>query len=332
MHAAALLALSFCYVTAPDSPAVDPPTQVADSRLRLQVFVEAPEIVTPIGIAINARSRLFVVESHTHFPPAGYTGPKSDRIKIFEDTDGDGKADKSTIFHEGLRHTMNLEVAADQSLLVATRSEILRLRDTDGDGVAEERTSLVQLETGGDYPHNGLSGFAVDFDGNIYFGFGENLGVEYNLIGAGGKTLRGGGEGGTFTAARWMARSSSGSPPVSGTRSISAWMPSIISLPSTTTPIPGRHAGCCISSKMETTAIASGMAVKGHIRSRPGTANCPGRYRWLRVRGKRRVVLSLTNRTIYRTSTVATCWLLPGAIIGLSVTCRGKWELRSVPR
>jgi putative membrane-bound dehydrogenase-like protein len=198
MHAAALLALTCCFVSAPAQPAADPPTQVADSRLRLQVFAEAPDIVTPVGIAIDSRGRLFVVESHTHFPPAGYAGPKSDRIKIFEDTDGDGKADKSTIFYEGLRHTMNLEVAADQSLLVATRSEILRLRDTDGNGVADERTSLVQLETGGDYPHNGLSGFAIDFSGNIYFGFGENLGVKYKLIGAEGKTLRGGGEGGNI--------------------------------------------------------------------------------------------------------------------------------------
>ena len=42
--------------------------------------------------------KLFVVESHTHFPKPDYLGPKSDRIKIFHDDNHDGRPDRITIF------------------------------------------------------------------------------------------------------------------------------------------------------------------------------------------------------------------------------------------
>ena len=170
--------------------------RVADPRLKLELFAEAPQIVTPVGIAIDPRGRVLVIESHTHFPPPDYRGPKGDRIRLLEDTNHDGRADKVTTFFEGLQSTMNLALYRDGSVYVATRSEVLRLRDEDEDGVAEARESLVKLETPGNYPHNGLSGFAFDFAGDVYFGMGENLGADYRLVGADGKTLSGGGEGG----------------------------------------------------------------------------------------------------------------------------------------
>ena len=56
-------------------------------------------------------------------------------------------------------------------------------------GRTSERRSC-NLETKGDYPHNGLSGFAFDFDGNVYFGLGENKGAEFKLIGTDGSVGR----------------------------------------------------------------------------------------------------------------------------------------------
>ena len=50
-------------------------------------------------------------------------------------------------------------------------------------------------------PH-GLSGFAFDFTGKVYFGLGENLGADYRLIGSDGATLTGGGEGGNIYRCR----------------------------------------------------------------------------------------------------------------------------------
>jgi putative membrane-bound dehydrogenase-like protein len=170
--------------------------QIHDERLKIELFAAEPQIVTPTGIAVDAGGHILAIESHTHFRPNGYQGPSADRIRRFEDTDGDGRADKITTFSEGTTHTMSIAVYHDGSVYVATRREIFRLRDKDGDGVSDERTEIMKLDTKGDYPHNGLSGFAFVFLGNVYFGFGENLGADYKLVGSDGTTLSGGGEGG----------------------------------------------------------------------------------------------------------------------------------------
>ncbi len=175
--------------------------RVLDSRLKLDLIADAPQIVTPTGIAIDRRGCVYVIECHTHFRPEGYEGPKADRIRILWDTEDD-HVDHITTFYEGTTATMNLAFHPDGSLYVATRSEIFRLRDTDRDDVADERTRIAHLETTGNYPHNGLSGFAFDFFGNVYFGFGENLGADYKLIGSDGAALLGGGEGGNIYRCR----------------------------------------------------------------------------------------------------------------------------------
>lgn len=165
--------------------------KVVDQRLTLELYAAEPDIVTPTGIAVDRKGRVLVIESHTHFRPEGYKGPPGDRILAFEGARSDGRAEKRSIFFEGTQYTMNLGIHPDDSVYVATRMEIFRLRDTDGDGKADERTPIVHLDTPGNYPHNGLSGFAFDLAGNVYFGFGENLGAQYKLIGSDGKTLVG---------------------------------------------------------------------------------------------------------------------------------------------
>jgi putative membrane-bound dehydrogenase-like protein len=161
----------------------------ADPRLVVELFAAAPDIVHPIAMDFDSKGRLLVVESHTHFRPAKYDGPKHDRIRMLEDTDGDGKADKFTTFYEGTDATMDLAVHFDGSVYVATRNEIIRLRDTDGDGKADERTRIAFLDTAGNYPHNGLSGLAFNSKGELYFGMGENLGASFKLIGSDGTTI-----------------------------------------------------------------------------------------------------------------------------------------------
>jgi putative membrane-bound dehydrogenase-like protein len=175
------------------------PPKVLDDRLQLQLVAAEPEVVTPTGLAVDERGRVLVIESHTHFPLEGYKGPKHDRILILDDFDpATGKARKIGVFFEGTTHTMNLAVYHDGSIYVATRAEIFRLRDVNHDGKADGLTRICHLETAGNYPHNGLSGFAFNFAGNVYFGFGENLGADYKLIGSDGKSLAGGGEGGNI--------------------------------------------------------------------------------------------------------------------------------------
>ncbi len=172
--------------------------QSTDPRLKIDLFAESPAVVTPVGIVVDPRGRVFAVESHTHFPPPGYTGPKTDRILMLEDTKGAGKADRVSVFYENSKATMCLAISPDGSLYVSTRSDIFRLRDAGGAGKAAEATPIVHLETSCTYPHDGLEGMAFDFHGDLVFGMGENLGQKYKLSGSDGQSVSGGGEGGNM--------------------------------------------------------------------------------------------------------------------------------------
>src|SRR5947207_14082586 len=92
-----------------------------DSRLVVELFAAEPDIVHPIGVAFDRKGRLLVIESHTHFPREGYQGPKGDRIRVLEDTDGDGKAERFTTFFEGTRKSMSIAVHPDGAVYLATR-------------------------------------------------------------------------------------------------------------------------------------------------------------------------------------------------------------------
>src|SRR5947209_5202524 len=173
-----------------------------DPRLVVELVAREPDIVTPTGLTVDERGRLWVIENNTHERPQGYRGPSSDRIRVFADFDGRGRARQVTTFAEGFRNAMSIALGQKGAVYLATRSDVYLLRDRDGDGVADERRVIVRLDTPGDYPHNGLSGFAFDGLGNLYFSLGENLGAPYKLIGSDGSTLRGGGEGGNIYRCR----------------------------------------------------------------------------------------------------------------------------------
>lgn len=169
-----------------------------DPALKLQQVAIEPEIVTPTGITVDESGRIWAIENHTHQRSKDYVGPSSDRIRIFDDFDASGKARRVTTFAEGFRNSMGLILDFDGAAYLATRAAIYRLRDTDGDGRADEQRVIVRLDTKAVYPHNGLSGFAWDALGRLYFGFGENEGLAYQLVGSDGRTLSGGGEGGSI--------------------------------------------------------------------------------------------------------------------------------------
>ncbi len=169
-----------------------------DDRLTIQLIAQEPEIVTPTGVAVDARGRIWVIENNTHEVSKNYKGFPSDRIQIFDDFGPDGRARKITTFADGFKNSMSLLLGKDGAVFFAMRNEILLLRDTKNSGTADERKTVVKLETAGTYPHNGLSGLTLGPDGKLYFGLGENLGKDYSLIGSDGTTLKGGGEGGNI--------------------------------------------------------------------------------------------------------------------------------------
>ena len=178
------------------------PPVISDDRLVIELAAREPDIVTPTGLAVDELGRVWAIENNTHQRQANYKGFDSDRIKIFGDPGPDGNFRKVTTFADGFKHSMGLALGRNGDVYLATRSDIWRLRDPKNEGKATERKVIVKLDTPGDYPHNGLSGFAFDGQGNMYFALGENLGASYKLIGSDGTVLSGGGEGGSIYRCR----------------------------------------------------------------------------------------------------------------------------------
>jgi putative heme-binding domain-containing protein len=67
----------------------------SDPGVVIERFAAAPDVVTPVGVTVDPKGRVLVVESHTHFRPPGYKGPPADRIRVLEDRDGDGRGGRT---------------------------------------------------------------------------------------------------------------------------------------------------------------------------------------------------------------------------------------------
>jgi putative membrane-bound dehydrogenase-like protein len=158
----------------------------------LTLVNEHPDLVTPTGIDVDAQGNIWIISSHTHFPPQDYQGPKHDEILVFSNPG------KRRVFYNHTEKTMDLELGADGWVYLAERDRILRIRDTDGDGKADQEEDIAVLASAATYPHNGLSGLAWHPNGNLYFTLGENFNEEWVLTGTDGRTATGTGEGGVF--------------------------------------------------------------------------------------------------------------------------------------
>lgn len=177
--------------------------RVLDERLELNLIAEDPEIVTPIGIAIDSLERIFVLESHTHLPPNDYPGPKGDKIKIFADQDGDGHPERISVFAEGFIEGVNIAFSPEGQLYVVTSSAVYALYDRDKDGVSEEQVKVVELtEPEEVYAHAALLGITFSPDGWMYLSRGNTGSSHWKMEGTDGSSLSGYGDGGNIVRAR----------------------------------------------------------------------------------------------------------------------------------
>ena len=172
-----------------------PQLKYHESGIKLTVVAEQPAVVTPTGIDVDAAGRVWVVSSHTHFRPEDYDGPEHDEVVVLHPNG------ERSVFYDRTDATMDLELGNDGWVYLAERDRILRIRDSNGDGSADEEQNLASLETEADYPHNGLAGLAWHVNGELIFTLGENYWTEWKLTGTDGKQYQGTGEGGVFRCA-----------------------------------------------------------------------------------------------------------------------------------
>ncbi len=111
------------------------------AEFKLELFASEPDIIEPIAFNFDERGRLWIIEA-INYPNVVLNGsPGDDRIKIVEDTNGDGKADKFTVFAEHLNLPTSL-VFANGGVVVAAAPHMLFLKDTNGDDKADVRQVL----------------------------------------------------------------------------------------------------------------------------------------------------------------------------------------------
>ncbi len=133
----------------------------------LQLFAAEPDIGAPVSANWDEKGRLWLLETED-YPNEIHIedGIGNDRIKIIEDTDGDGKADKFTIFADNLSVPTSL-VFHNGAGIVAQAPHFLYLKDTDGDDRADIR-EIIMSGWGTFDTHAGPSNLKYGFDNWIW--------------------------------------------------------------------------------------------------------------------------------------------------------------------
>jgi putative heme-binding domain-containing protein len=139
--------------------------QLADGLIATP-FAAEPDIQKPLNMAFDADGRLWV-SSTIEYPYAAEEGKGGDSVRILEDTDGDGRADKVTVFADNLNIAMGLYPYRNGAVVFSIPN-IYYLEDTDGDDVADRREVLYGPFDCSRDTHGMNSSFRRGYDGWLY--------------------------------------------------------------------------------------------------------------------------------------------------------------------
>jgi mono/diheme cytochrome c family protein/glucose/arabinose dehydrogenase len=127
---------------------------------------EFPDLANPVQIAFDNKGRLWVavMPTYPHYKPGD---PKpNDKIIILEDTDGDNKADKQTVFVDNLHIPAGFEISHD-GVYVSQGTNLKLYKDTDGDDKADYEEIILSGFDDHD-SHHVISAFCADPSGAFY--------------------------------------------------------------------------------------------------------------------------------------------------------------------
>ena len=155
--------------------------------LEVTLWASEPMLANPTNIDIDSRGRVWVTEGLNYRLSRGRNGrfhrdETADKIKILEDTDGDGKADKVTVFADRI-FPVPMGIAVEEQynqdgsykgcrVYVGNSPDLLVFEDNDGDDKADNRYPLLTGFGGVDSDH-GVHGMVLGLDGKLYFTHGD---------------------------------------------------------------------------------------------------------------------------------------------------------------
>lgn len=153
----------------------------------LQLFAseeDFPELANPVQMTFDNKGRLWVavMPSYPHYKP-GDEKP-NDKLLIFEDTNGDGKADNMIVFADSLHLPIGFSLEKE-GVYLSQGTNLVLLQDLDGDDRAD--TSIILMSGFDDHDtHHAHSAYTTDPSGAIYMGEGvflhTNVETSYGTI------------------------------------------------------------------------------------------------------------------------------------------------------
>jgi len=156
--------------TSDPSPAAELASFVIHPDFEVSLFAdESLGIANPVAIQWDHRGRLWVLCTLAYAQLKPGERP-DDRLFILEDTDGDGKADKSILFAHGLNMPMGFALGHGGAW-IAEDADLVFLKDTDGDDRADEKRVVLTGFGTGD-THQNISNLVFDAGGFLYFSQG----------------------------------------------------------------------------------------------------------------------------------------------------------------
>jgi putative heme-binding domain-containing protein len=165
----AIPALTLCAADAPADPN-DPEAERLSFKLpegfEANLYASDPMVTKPIGMNFDSDGKLWIVSSSI-YPQIKPGQIPNDKVIVLEDTTGTGKADKSTVFADGLFIPTGI-APGDGGCYVANSTEILHLKDTAGTGKADQRR-VVLSGFGTEDTHHIIHAFRWGPDGRLYF-------------------------------------------------------------------------------------------------------------------------------------------------------------------
>ena len=136
--------------------------------LKVELFAsekEFPDLIKPVQMSFDSKGRLWVAswKNYPHWQPKT---PLDDKLLILEDTNGDGKADKSTVFAGDLSNPTGFEFY-NGGVLVAQQPNLVFLKDTNGDDKYDTKQIILHGFDSAD-THHAINSFTFDPGGALY--------------------------------------------------------------------------------------------------------------------------------------------------------------------